>query len=204
MTDLDKLYYELNQLNKALETILNRNYKDVDAIKDFLYLLEWKRTEIYDQIKIYNETTDNKKIHTINKDYNASIMNDMLYIHIPEKLPTLKNISSYTHKQIILNVSEVTSKYKGLFYDEYVIIIIKIYDKEKVWDTDNRTVKPIQDGLVNAGVIKDDNFKNSCYMVQGFYSTEPYIDVFVLKAKNILEFINKKLPTSSQLKWQNF
>ena len=123
----------------------------------------------------------------------TNMINNILHIYIPEKLPTLKNISSYVYKQIVLNVSEVVSKYKGLFCNDFVIIIVKIYDKERIWDTDNRTIKPIQDGLVNAGVIKDDNFKSSCYMVQGFYSDKPYINVFVLKAKDILQFIDKKL-----------
>ena len=52
------------------------------------------------------------------------------------------------------------------FYDNSVIVIIKIFDDTKIWDADNRNVKPIQDGLIQGRVIKDDNIYCSSYMVQ--------------------------------------
>ena len=75
-------------------------------------------------------------------------------LYIPEKLPNLTNRSSYAHKQIIFNITEITKQYDKLFFDKYVIV--KIFEKRKVWDADNRTVKPIQDGLIHGGVIKDE------------------------------------------------
>ena len=81
-----------------------------------------------------------------------------------------------------------------MYFNKFVVVIIKIYEKRKIWDVDNRTVKPIQDGLIHGGIIKDDNLFNCCYMVQGFYSDIPHIEVFVLQADKILEFINNKLP----------
>ena len=66
--------------------------------------------------------------------------------------------------------------------------------KEKI----NKTVKPIQDGLVHGGIIKDDNLFNCCYMVQGFYSDTPHIKVSVLEANDILDFIDFKLPNISK------
>ena len=189
----NEIYSTLIKLKNSLLNTINCSLPDHLALESFLYVMEKYRADIYDQVKYHNEVVCNNQINTINQNYHTNIRKGVLYLHIPEKLPTLKNISSYTHKQIILNVSEITSKYKGLFYNNFVIIIVKIYDKEKIWDADNRTIKPIQDGLVNAGVIKDDNLKNSCYMVQGFCSDKPYIDVFVLKAKNIVKFIDKNL-----------
>lgn len=103
-------------------------------------------------------------------------------------------MSSHAHKQILLNVAKVTKPYEKLFYNKFVIVIIKIFDKTKVWDVDNRTIKPIQDGLVYGGVIKDDNLFSCCYMVQGFHSDAPHIDVYVLEANKILKFINNNLP----------
>lgn len=38
----------------------------------------------------------------------------------------------------------------------FVLVIVKIFEKRKIWDVDNRTVKPIQDGLIHGGVIRDD------------------------------------------------
>ena len=204
---MNELYEELDKLNRVLSDVLNMKTQDAKDIENAMYFLEKQRVEIYDKISGYNEynfKNCDKNINTIYKEYAVKLLDNILCISIPEKLPTLKNISSYVYKQIVLNVSEVTSKYTGLFCNDFVIIIIKIYDKEKVWDTDNRTIKPIQDGLVNAGVIKDDNFKNSCYMVQGFYSEKPYIDVFVLKAADILRFIDGKLPSKTALEMAKF
>ena len=94
----------------------------------------------------------------------------------------------------IFNIAEITKQYDKLFFDKYVIVIIKIFEKRKVWDADNRTVKPIQDGLIHGGVIKDDNIFNCCYMVQGFYSDIPHIEVSVLEADKIINFIDSNLP----------
>lgn len=125
-------------------------------------------------MRFYNKLDFTDKIDLIDNRYKATVKNNVLCLYIPEKLPTLKNSSSYAHKQIILNIAEVTKPYEKLFFDKFVIVIIKIFDKVKVWDVDNRTVKPIQDGLVYGGIIKDDNLFNCSYMVQGFYSDSPH------------------------------
>lgn len=93
------------------------------------------------------------KKYGIDNDYKATLEDNVLSLYIPEKLPYLKNRSSYAHKQIILNIAEITKPYERLFYDKFVIVVIKIFEKRKVWDVDNRTVKPIQDGLIHGGVI---------------------------------------------------
>ena len=49
-------------------------------------------------------------------------------------------------KRITNNIARITRKYERLFYDKFTITIIKIYDDGKIWDVDNRNVKPIQDG----------------------------------------------------------
>ena len=96
-------------------------------------------------------------------------------------------------KRIANNIARITRKYEGLFYDKFTITIIKIYDDGKIWDTDNRNVKPIQDGLIHGKVIKDDNIYCSCYMVQGYYSDKPYSEVYVLPADEITKIINKRI-----------
>ena len=186
------IYNYLQNLSEALRGVLEQPYnKDLEK---FLYMLEKQRFEIYEQVRFYNKLDFTDKIDLIDNRYKATVKNNVLYLYIPENLPTLKNASSYAHKQIILNIAEVTKQYEKLFYDKFVIVVIKIFDKMKVWDVDNRTVKPIQDGLVYGGIIKDDNLFNCSYMVQGFYSDIPHIEVNVLKADKILKFINKNLP----------
>ena len=191
-----ELYNSLQNLSKSLDNILK--YPSISPsdkiLENFLYSLEKRKFEIYEQVRFYNKINCDNEIALINTEYKANLKSGVLSIYIPEKLPTLKNMSSHAHKQIILNVAEVTKPYEKLFYDKFVIAIIRIFEKRTVWDVDNRTVKPIQDGLIHGGVIRDDNLFNCCYMVQGFYSDTPYIEVSVLEADKIIKFIDNELP----------
>lgn len=54
----------------------------------------------------------------------------MLSLYILEKLPNLKNRSSYAHKQIILNIAEITKPYEKLFYDKFVIVVVCILNTQ--------------------------------------------------------------------------
>ncbi len=192
----NELYDLLENLSKSLNNVLKYPYiSPTDKkLERFLYGLEKWRFEIYEQVKFLNDTYPENEIHFINNEYKASLKDNVLSLYIPEKLPNLKNRSSYAHKQIILNIAEITKPYERLFYDKFVIVVVKIFEKRKIWDVDNRTVKPIQDGLIHGGVIRDDNLFNCCYMVQGFYSDTPHIEVSVLEADKIISFINNNLP----------
>ena len=197
----NELYNLLQKLNVSLNTVLNFPYISgtEKKLEMFLYNLEKIRFEIYEQVRYLNNNMLDNEIHFIDNDYKANLQDGVLSLYIPEKLPNLTNRSSYAHKQIIFNIAEITKQYDKLFFDKYVIVIIKIFEKRKVWDADNRTVKPIQDGLIHGGVIKDDNIFNCCYMVQGFYSDIPHIEVSVLEADKIINFIDSNLPNIS--KW---
>lgn len=91
------------------------------------------------------------------------------------------------------NISREVREYQELFYDKCVIVVIKIYDDTKIWDTDNRNVKPIHDGLIHGRIIKDDNIYCSSYMVQGYYSDRPHTEVYVIAANEITNIINKRI-----------
>lgn len=197
----NELYNLLQKLNVSLNTVLKFPYISgtEKKLEIFLYNLEKIRFEIYEQVRYLNNNMLDNEIHFIDNDYKANLQDGVLSLYIPEKLPNLTNRSSYAHKQIIFNIAEITKQYDKLFFDKYVIVIIKIFEKRKVWDADNRTVKPIQDGLIHGGVIKDDNIFNCCYMVQGFYSDIPHIEVSVLEADKIINFIDSNLPNIS--KW---
>lgn len=192
----NELYDSLQGLSESLNNVLKCPYLSSSdkKLERFLYSLEKRRFEIYEQVRFFNDTYPENEIHFISNEYKASLKDNILSLYIPEKLPNLKNRSSYAHKQIILNIAEISKPYERLFYDKFVIVVVKIFKKIKVWDVDNRTVKPIQDGLIHGGVIRDDNLFNCCYMVQGFYSDTPYIEVSVLEADKIISFINNNLP----------
>ncbi len=197
----NELYNLLQKLNVSLNTVLKSPYISgtEKKLEIFLYNLEKIRFEIYEQVRYLNNNILDNEIHFIDNDYKANLQDGVLSLYIPEKLPNLTNRSSYAHKQIIFNIAEITKQYDKLFFDKYVIVIIKIFEKRKVWDADNRTVKPIQDGLIHGGIIKDDNIFNCCYMIQGFYSDIPHIEVSVLEADKIINFIDSNLPNIS--KW---
>lgn len=196
----NELYNLLQKLNVSLNTVLKFPYISgtEKKLEIFLYNLEKIRFEIYEQVRYLNNNMLDNEIHFIDNDYKANLQDGVLSLYIPEKLPNLTNRFSYAHKQIIFNIAEITKQYDKLFFDKYVIVIIKIFEKRKVWDADNRTVKPIQDGLIHGGVIKDDNIFNCCYMVQGFYSDMSHIEVSVLEADKIINFIDYNLPNISK------
>ena len=184
-----------------IKDISEKLLKTKEEIKDeelekYFYKLEKTRMDMYDAVRQRNmwlEFMDDKGTEFIDYAYKAKVEDDILKIYIPEKIPSIKRGVNYIQKQITYNVSKVTNQYEGMFYDKFVMAIIKIYDDTKIWDTDNRNVKPIHDGLIDGKVIKDDNIYCTCYMVQGYYSDRPHTEVYVLSAEEITRIINKRI-----------
>lgn len=192
---------EIIESIEKIKDISEKLLKTEEEIKDeelekYFYKLEKTRMDMYDAVRQRNmwlEFMDDKGTEFIDYDYNAKIEDDILKIYIPEKIPSIKRGVNYIQKQITYNVSKVTNQYEGMFYDKFVMVIIKIYDDTKIWDTDNRNVKPIHDGLIDGKVIKDDNIYCTCYMVQGYHSDKPHTEVYVLSAEEIIRIINKRI-----------
>lgn len=134
----NELYNLLQKLNVSLNTVLKFPYISgtEKKLELFLYNLEKIRFEIYEQVRYLNTNMLDNEIHFIDNDYKANLQDGVLSLYIPEKLPNLTNRSSYAHKQIIFNIAEITKQYDKLFFDKYVIVIIKIFEKRKVWDAD--------------------------------------------------------------------
>ena len=152
--------------------------------------------DMYDTVKqrnLWREFDDAETIDFIDEEYRVKLEDGILKIYIPETLPKIKQGVKYVQKRIMSNISWTVRKYEKLFYDKCVMVIIKIYDDAKIWDVDNRNVKPIHDGLIHGRIIKDDNIYCSCYMVQGYYSDKPHTEVYVVAAEKITSIIDKKL-----------
>ena len=192
---------EIIESIEKIKDISEKLLKAKEEIKDeelekYFYKLEKTRMDMYDAVRQRNmwlEFMDDKGTEFIDYDYKAKVEDDILKIYIPEKIPSIKRGVNYIQKQITYNVSKVTNQYEGMFYDKFVMVIIKIYDDTKIWDTDNRNVKPIHDGLIDGKVIKDDNIYCTCYMVQGYHSDKPHTEVYVLSAEEITRIINKRI-----------
>ena len=144
---------EIIESIKKIEKISNELIQTKEKIKDeelerYFCKLEKERMDMYDAVmqeNLWKDFMGDEVTDFIDYDYKAKLEDDILKIHIPEKIPPIKKGASYTQKRITSNIARMTRKYEGLFYDKFTMTIIKIYDDGKIWDAENRNVKPIQD-----------------------------------------------------------
>jgi len=186
----DKLRKELINLEENIQSLItNKNINQIQ-LEAFLRNLEKQRYNILTQIKVYNNTVqyNTEKIRTISNEYKATLEENILKIYIPEVMPTYKNLKTHAYKNILLNITEVTKEYTGLFTDK-VFIYIKIYDNIKGWDIDNKFIKPISDALILSGVIQDDNIDKMFYAVEGEFSENPHTEIYVFDANKMTKFL---------------
>lgn len=176
--------------DETSDMLLYGNMMDSRIKEKYLRKLEKIRYEIFENVNLENKYSNEEDISFVNNKYKARKEKNILNIYIPEVLPKYKNISSFSYKNIMTNVAECTKEYKDLFQDKLTLVIIVVHEKQKNMDIDNKYVKPIIDGLVTSGVIKDDNFSNMFYIAMGKNDTKkPYTEVFVLDGKYIDEWI---------------
>ncbi len=193
----EEIIKSIEKIEKISEELVQTKEEIKDEqLERYFCKLEKKRIDMYDaarQRNLWLKFMDKKEPEFIDNEYKAEVENEILKIYIPEKIPTIKNGANYTQKRIMQNVSRVVRKYEELFYDKFTMVLIKIYDDGKIWDADNRNVKPIHDGLIYGKIIRDDNIYCTCYMVQGYYSDKPHAEVYVLPADEITRVINQKM-----------
>lgn len=186
---------ELEKLKKQTDFIINnKEILENKDIEKYLRSLEEIRYEMFSKIKINNRNSINEdeKISYINNLYKATLVNDILKIHIPEALPKFKNISNYSYKNIMLNTAESVKEYKGLFKDNLTFVVIIVHEKQANMDIDNKYVKPIIDALVLQNIIQDDNITNMFYLAQGRNDTKkPFTEVFVMSGEYMQSWIEK-------------
>ena len=170
----DRLKKQLKDLEENINIITYSHSIVGIQLENFLKNFEKARYNLLEEIKKQNDTVEYEyeKIKTVDNDYAAEFKNGILKIYIPETMPSYKNIKTHAHKRILLNIKEVSEQYAGTFQNE-VFIFIKIFDNILGWDIDNKFIKPISDGLIYAGVIKDDNINKMFYCAKGEYSETP-------------------------------
>ena len=184
----ENLKKDINILNKETSHILKSNIVTDYRLENFFKSLEKARYNLLNEIKVYNKNVEfeQEKLNTIDADYKAEVVGNTLKIHVPETLPSYKHMKTHSYKRILLNVAEITRPYKDMFPGP-VFIIIKIFDNFTGWDVDNRTIKPVADGLITSGVITDDSMSKMCYCVIGKYSDTPHTEISV-ENTNIFRF----------------
>ena len=195
----DKFRNELINLEENIYSLINNKSVSQIQLEGFLRNLERKRYNILTQIKLYNNEVEysTEKIKTINDEYKANFEKNILEIYVPEPMPSYRNLKTHAYKNILLNITEVTKQFAGIFEDK-VFLYIKIYDNIKGWDVDNKYIKPISDALISSGVIKDDNIDKMFYSVSGGFSKIPHTEIYVFEGdciqKYIEEYISIKCP----------
>lgn len=191
----DNFEQELDKLNNSINFILkNKNIIDEKNISNFLYSLEKHRFNLLSEIRIENSNNKDVEIQSINSDYQVDYHKNFK-IYIPEVLPKYKYIGNYTYKNILLNVANVTKEYNNLFKNKQVCIFVEVFDNKKKenWDIDNKTIKPIIDGLVASKVIEDDSIDKMFYCVKGNYDKKPHTEVTIFEGKKFLKWIKKQI-----------
>ena len=189
----EKMKKELINLQENIEIVLKNESLTNLQIESFLRTIEKSRYNILTEIKIYNKTVEfeYEKIKNIDNEYKAELMGNTLKIYVPEVMPSYKNIKTHAYKRILLNISNITKQFEGLFEDNEVFIYIKIFDKILGWDVDNKYIKPISDALILSKVIKDDNMTKMSYCVKGEFSDIPHTEIYVTNSKNINKFLSE-------------
>lgn len=189
----NKFIEELEKLKKSIDFLLiNQNIMEDKEISNFLFDLEKHRFNMFEEVRIINSKNMNSDIQSINTQYKVDYHKNFR-IYIPEVLPKYKNLGNYTYKNILFNVTNITKEYKNLFKNKQVCIYIEVFDnkKENCWDIDNKTIKPIIDGLVESKVIEDDSIGKMFYCVKGSLDKNPHTEVTIFEAKKFLKWIKK-------------
>ena len=188
----ENLQKNLLSLKQNVDLIVTNNSLTDLQIENFLRNFEKTRYNILSEIKLYNKNVEfeYEKIKTIDNEYKAELIDNVLKIYVPEVMPSYKNLKTHTHKRILLNIAEITKQYEGQF-DNEVSIYIKLFDKILGWDVDNKFIKPIADALILSKVIQDDNMSKMSYCVKGEFSEIPHTEIYVFDSKNMDEFLAK-------------
>lgn len=188
----NNLQKNLLSLKQNVDLIVNNNSLTDLQIENFLRNFEKTRYNILSEIKLYNKNVEfeYEEIKTIDNNYKAELIDNVLKIYVPEVMPSYKNLKTHTHKRILLNVAEITKQFEGQF-DNEVCIYIKLFDKILGWDVDNKFIKPIADALILSKVIQDDNMTKMSYCVKGEFSENPHTEIYVFDSKNMDEFLAK-------------
>lgn len=191
----EKLRKELYILEQCINGIIGKHSLTDVQLEKFLKIIEKTRYDLLADIKLYNKNIqfDYEKIKTIDNEYKAELIDDVLRIYVPEVMPSYKNLKTHTHKRILLNIAEITKQFAEQF-DSEVFIYIKVFDKILGWDIDNKFIKPIADALILSNVIKDDNMTKMFYCAKGEYSENPHTEIYIFDSKNMYDFLENTIP----------
>ncbi len=119
---------------------------------------------------------------------------EVLKFTIPDVPPVL--FSKYTnlseHWLGMISHAFFEHEIEAIRFDAaFCLIVIKAPSK-KIWDVDNRAIKPIIDGIRYLRIVPDDNWKHLTYMVTGKIDNgKPETEVYVTGWGNMVNLLVK-------------
>jgi len=197
MQEIKEILKEIVPYAKDLISVIG-NGEDVseEYFKDVARAIEKFRYQYLSYMKDIDVIEERPlELATVDAKYYSKYIDGYLYIYIPEVMPFIKGLEYWTNDRIKTNLARVCEQYMNTFTDK-VCIYVKVYSSSKKSDIDNRTIKPISDGLINAGVIQDDNMEKMMYIAEGVYSEENYTEVYVIDYKIIAKTLKTVFDTS--------
>lgn len=195
MQIIENFKEDIENIENSIKKLKSNQNISKNQIEVFFRNLEKYRYNILTNIKCYNtiiaETDD--EIKSVLDGYYVESNTKTLKIYIPEALPSFKRQKTQAHRNILLNLINITKPYSEKFKGQRIFILIKVYDKIKAWDIDNKDIKPIADALVQNKIVEDDTFDKMFYLVKGVYSENPHCEIFITNQENTLLLINNAI-----------
>lgn len=133
---IDNFFEDIKRIADLSNNFLRNNRRNEnEELEKFFCKFEQIRSDLYSKLRTINgfrEFGAGEPINNIIYEYKAEVKNNILKIYIPERIPKINKWMNYIQKEIMFNVSRVAEKYKGLFYDKSVLVIVKIYDNIRI------------------------------------------------------------------------
>lgn len=157
-----------------------------DSLEKTLAMVENLRLELLKMADRYNaellksssDVPDEDFIVPPQCDWKIENNSDYIKITIPDVPFKNKRTNRESYMLWQKNIKAALWSIKCPTYEK-VFVYIKLFYPGKFWDADNRLIKPILDGIVLAGLIKDDTISHLAYGVEGNISNVPYTEIYI-------------------------
>lgn len=163
--------------------------KSLEKILDMVEKLRLELLKIADQynaelLRSSSDVPDEDFIMPPQYDWKVENNNDYIKIIIPDVPIKNKRTNKESYRLWQKNIKAALWSIKCPSYKK-VFVYIKLFYPGRLWDADNRLVKPILDGIVLTGLIKDDTISHLAYGVEGNISETPYTKIYIFDYNNI-------------------
>ena len=109
--EIIKSIEKIEELSKKL--LQTKEEIKEEELEKYFYKFEKIRMDMYDDVRQRNlwlDFMDFEGIKILDNKYEAGLENNILKIHIPEKVPSIKRGANYIQKQIAYNIAEVVEQ----------------------------------------------------------------------------------------------